>query len=435
MRLRLSGLLFVATIATTFLAFTHEAHADTAAMARFHHREAQRYYTRGRYQQAIEEFFSAQQLSPNPRTLYNIALCFMQLDQPVEAYHFFTAYMEGEDDVEGAEERQAYARQSIEQLIPRVARVTVETDPPGAEIYVDQEEHGSYGQTPRQLALAPGEHRIWVVMNGYGGAEESITAVLGEASTVRLELQRVLGRLQIGAALEASARVLDAAGALVAEGEVPLEADLPPGRYDVIVRALGYPPWRTVASVVASETERVHLSREDLPAPTGSLTITSNARNAEVRIAGQQIGFTPLSLTALRANAQRVEVRAPGLQPWEGEVSPRADARAWLNVTLRPVPAERSVWTWIVGGAGAAAVLTAVGTGIANLVEHTNLEQSKALGVDTSGTARTVDSLGLATDVLFVTGAALLGLAVILYFVTDRSTVPASSAAVSWGEE
>lgn len=424
----LAGLVLLAT-----WALPAPTRADTAAMARFHYDEATRHYAERRYLEAIEQFFAAQRLSPNSRTLYNIGVCFLQLERPVQAHQFLTEYLESEDAVEGADERRAFARRSLEEMRSQIAQVTVTSDPPGARVYVDLEEHGSYGRTPRVLALPAGEHRIWVTLDGHVEDSRTITAVVGESIEVALAPEPVLGELRVEAALAADARVLDEAGAVVAEGPVPLQRALPPGRYDVEVRAEGYPPWRAIANVEANADARVRLDRESLPAPTGQLTITATAQRAEVRIDGQPTGFTPLALTGLRATGHRLSVRAEGLQPWEGEVELRADARAWLNVDLRPVPAERSIWTWIVGGVGLAAILAGGVTGAVALTRRDELAERSGPGVDTSGLAATVDDLDLAADLAWGAGALLVGISVVLFFATDRSGVEASSAGVSWG--
>ncbi|MFN9938558.1 MAG: PEGA domain-containing protein [bacterium] len=48
-----------------------------------------------------------------------------------------------------------------------MAVVRIETDPPGATIYVDRADLGARGTTPRVLAFAPGTVRILVERAGH----------------------------------------------------------------------------------------------------------------------------------------------------------------------------------------------------------------------------------------------------------------------------
>ncbi|MEO1230830.1 MAG: hypothetical protein AAFZ18_18195, partial [Myxococcota bacterium] len=57
------------------------ARADLAAQARFHERQGRDHYERGRYREALREFFALRRIAPLPRTTFNIALCFDQLGE------------------------------------------------------------------------------------------------------------------------------------------------------------------------------------------------------------------------------------------------------------------------------------------------------------------------------------------------------------------
>lgn len=405
--------------------------ADDAAMSRFHYEEASSHYERGRFRQAIAAFFLSQELSPSSRTLYNIGLCFVQLDQPRQAYQFFQEYVESGDLGAGAEDRQAYASETLERLRGQLALLRVSSDPPGARLFVDREELGSYGETPRTIALEPGEHRVWVEAAGHRIAEATVEVSSGNEASIELEPEPIVGTLRLTTNAEgASATLVDPTGRSQSVDELPATLTLSPGRWDVEVRGEGREPWTGIARVDADGSAELHA---ELEPPTGTLTITANVLEAEVTLDGNAVGFTPLPLPELVVGVHDVVVNAPGLMAWEGPLEVHPGEQAWASVNLLPPPEGRSIWSYVLGGAGAGTILAGAGTGIAALVRRGSLEddQLTSLGVDLRDDADRVDRLALATDVLLGVGALLLTIGVVLYFTTGDDEDRRSNVVVS----
>ena len=75
-----------------------------------------------------------------------------------------------------SQERRAEAERRIQAMRERLALVRVESDPPGAAIYVDRKELGSHGLTPRTIVVPEGE-----LAEGYQVAfDAGKRAVLGD---------------------------------------------------------------------------------------------------------------------------------------------------------------------------------------------------------------------------------------------------------------
>jgi hypothetical protein len=160
------------------------ARADDATVARFRYERAQEFYRQRRFVEALEEFFLLQRVSPNPRISYNIALCFAQLGNENEAFLAYAGYLAGlprEDDDEG---RRAQAEAAMSALAPRVAQLRVDSDPPGASIYVDRVELGSFGTTPRLLAVTPGVRAVRLELPGHEPKEVHVEARAGAEARV-----------------------------------------------------------------------------------------------------------------------------------------------------------------------------------------------------------------------------------------------------------
>lgn len=424
------------TLLCTALLSAGFARADDAAMSRFHYEEASKHYERGRYGQAIEQFFLAQRLSPSSRTLYNIGLCFTQLEQPRQAHQFFQEYLDADDSGEGAAERRAFATETIERLRGELALLRVESSPPGARLYVDREELGSYGETPRTIALDPGEHRVWVELEGHRPAEATVEVSSGHERTLELSPEPIVGRLLLSSNAEgATATLVDGEGRSRTVESLPAELTLPPGRYDVEVRGEGRQPWTGIAGVEADGETRVEATLEP---PTGTLTITANILEAQVSLDGRSVGFTPLPLPELSVGEHEVIVTAPGLMSWDGVIDVNAGEQAWASVSLLPPPEGRSPWAYVTGGLGAAAGLTAIGTGLAAVLKRSDLEDRRdaGVGVDLQSDADRVDRLARTTDYLLGVAAIFLTVGVVVYFTTGddpdrRSQVVISRSAPS----
>lgn len=419
------------------LATPARVQADDAAMSRFHYQQATQHYSAARWERAIQQFFLAQRLSPNPRTLYNIALCFRQLRRHAEAFQFMSEYLDQTDETEGFEARRAFAERTLEELTPRVSRVSVVSEPAGARIFVDQREHGTWGQTPRVLALAPGEHTLWVELDGYEPATATVTATPGERVEASLRPAQIVGQVHVRADHAGRARLIADGGAVVAEGALPLDARVPPGRYDVEVIAEGFRPFHRVASVVANGESRLTARLERLPPPMGTLTVSTNVRGSVVEVDGEPAGFTPLTLPGLEPRLHHVTVSAPEQLPWEQEVQLEADTQTWLQVSLVEEPQGRSPFTWALSGGSVLFFGTAAITGARALARRRSFDDR--VGTLDAGDLRSNRdrgrALSLTTDVLLGLGLASLTAGLVLYFVTDDSSDRTSTATVSGSEQ
>ncbi|MBX3268648.1 MAG: PEGA domain-containing protein [Sandaracinaceae bacterium] len=422
----------LALLALALLFVAPVARADDAAMARFHHEQAGQHYRAGRFDRAVQEFFLAQRLSPNSRTVYNIGLCFLRMRRPADAFFFLSEYLALDDDGDGAEARRGFAESSLRTLAPSVARVAVRVEPPreGAVIYVDQREYGSYGTAPRVLALAPGPHRVWVELEGHRRATAEVVAVLGEEVALVLAPELIVGTIALEGPPGAAVRAFDARGVEVGAGRLPLDLATPPGRVEVEVVADGYRPWRGFVVVTADERTTLVVDPERAPGPTGDVTVTANVAEAVIELDGEPVGLAPLVLTDLRVASRRVRVSAPGAQPWAGELEIEADTRGWLTVQLAPLPTGPSPLTWVIGGLGLAALITGgVTAGLAlERADQFRARWSAPGGGAVAGLRDEASALALASDVAFGIGLVALGAAIAIYFATDDANIAASSA-------
>lgn len=427
-----SWMVFVAGLTAALLGAPERVRADDAAQARFHHQRATQSYVAGRYDAALEEFFAVQRLAPSPGTLFNIARCFERLGRAEETYLFYAEYLASDDDDDRLRES---AEAVLARLAPRVARIRVVTEPPGAAVYVDQQDRGRYGLAPTVVAVAPGARAITAELEGYRPVRAEVQAVRGQEQVVELTLERVLGRLTVNGPAEGVYRLLDAEGETVAEAALGQPVTAPPERYVLVVQADGHRPWRSIAEVEADAAREVQATPQRLPPPSGAVTVTANRSGALVRLDDEEVGFAPLALTAVPVGEYRLSVSYDGVRPWEGQLIVNANEQAWVTTTLTPPPStRRSPLSYVFAGIGAGALVA--GSVFAVLARNRrnrweNERDAFADPVTLTNLRNETETFNLTADVLMVGGGVSFGVGLLLFFLTEERQDEAASAEIS----
>jgi len=122
----------------------------------------------------------------------------------------------------------------------------VQTDVPGANVFVDEHEAGALGRTPFQNAVKVGKHHLWIEKPGYKPVERDIDIGVGEDPLLKLELERVdFGRIRVVASRPDAEVFVD--GKRI--GRVPIETDVKHGKHRVKVSAEGMKDWKEEVTV------------------------------------------------------------------------------------------------------------------------------------------------------------------------------------------
>ncbi|UCD37283.1 MAG: PEGA domain-containing protein, partial [Fidelibacterota bacterium] len=154
-------------------------------------------------------------------------------------------------------------------LTPLPSRLTILSDPPGAQVVVDGEDRGTTPLT--EFALAGNRtYTASLRMTGYQPVDTSFYAAADEVSELRFTLKKLPGRLTIlsdppGAAVFLDSRQL---------GQTPANLDrvVPDRRHTVALRLDGYAPLDTTFLAVAGELHRLELTMQ--PVAVAATTVT-----------------------------------------------------------------------------------------------------------------------------------------------------------------
>jgi outer membrane receptor protein involved in Fe transport len=283
-------------------------------------------YQRGDYKAALEKFLESNRLVANRNVTYNVARCYQELKQFPEAYRYFTLALR--------EERDAGTRARIERELgsirQNVAVLEVESQPPGATVYLERRDLGARGNAPTSLGLKPGAYVVLAELPGYYPARVQVPALAtGESRRVTLKLEAILGQVALGeSARGASVRVDEPVGP--AKCVAPCLLELPEGRHRLYFSRPGYHPTELDVDVTAKQQLRVH---PDLVPLTGSLVVSSDEPGALVEVDGRPLGFTPLVFDS-PVGRHDLRLSLAGYKPVKRQITVADGREQRVDVTL-----------------------------------------------------------------------------------------------------
>jgi outer membrane receptor for ferrienterochelin and colicins len=327
-----SRVLAMLIVGLTVLAMGHvgSARADDAAESRFFDRVGRRAFAQRRYERALESFLRAQRAAPSPRGLYNIAICARLAHRDALAFTSFEQLL-ARDDLDATLRADAAAQRDA--LAGTLALVRVESDPPGATIYVDRRDLGAYGTTPTTLALPPGPHQIELVRADHEGATLALEASVGLTREARAALARHVGVVRVEASPSSTTIVARRDGREITLSSGVAES-LPVGSYTIVGTAEGFLPASTTVTVVAGAEATRALALSPIPTPSGRVLVSSGGIAARVSIDGVVVSETPARVDGVAVGTHRVTVSAEGWREWSQDVEVREGRTTFLSITL-----------------------------------------------------------------------------------------------------
>lgn len=141
-------------------------------------------------------------------------------------------------------------------------KVRIETDPPGATVYVGDKKHGARGTTPVTLDLAPGETTLILELDGYLPHIESVSITMGKGKAAKspqklaFALDKAVGTIRLSGLPDGAKVTVD--GNEVSTLDSKIEVD--PGAHEVVVKGGSGAPFDKWIEVSAGEDTRVDVS-------------------------------------------------------------------------------------------------------------------------------------------------------------------------------
>jgi tetratricopeptide (TPR) repeat protein len=194
MRFLLALALFIASLAGAGRADAAEGEKaaeprEEAAVgeARERYKRGVEAYRLGRYAEAVELFRQADALAPSAPLSFNIARAFDKLGDASNALRWYRDYLRRAPQAPNAGEATSRVRFYEEVLQKRgVQQLTVLSNPPTATVAVDGV---PMGVTPWTGELAPGRHRVELVLRGFADESREFELAADRARDVWVELR------------------------------------------------------------------------------------------------------------------------------------------------------------------------------------------------------------------------------------------------------
>ncbi len=282
-------------------------------------------YQKNDFTGALEHFLASNRLVPNRNVLFNIARTYEELKASPDAYRYYVDALQGEtrsDQVKRIDD-------ALKRVAPQVAVLKVTTDPPGATVYLDRRDLGARGNTPANLGLASGKHKVLVELAGYEPAErDGVELAVGKEQSVSFTLVAILGTVRVDGEEGATVRIDNQDSPVACT--IPCTIQVKPGRRTLIVEKPGYAEQDVPIDVPArgNVSARAHLS-----AQTGVVVVNTDIRDALITIDDQPSGFTPAVLN-VPVGTHRLRVTLSGFRPVEQTIDVSKAGQVKLDLQL-----------------------------------------------------------------------------------------------------
>lgn len=159
------------------------AMAQSPSEARVAFQEGVQHFGARRFAEALVSFQRAYRVRPHPSVMVNIANCYLELEQPLEAISWFERYLRDAAGV--TPEQRAQIERTVAEARQRLASLNVLAVPAGAEIYIDGTSIGVAPlRGPREVAAGP--HVLEARAPNGGSAQFQARVEPGRSLTITL---------------------------------------------------------------------------------------------------------------------------------------------------------------------------------------------------------------------------------------------------------
>ncbi len=212
-------------------------------------------------------------------------------------------------------------------LRPLPGVLTITSDPPGAEIFIDGE---STGTTPVDgLPVEAGEHQLRLEAERYLTAE-SLLEVTGREirQQVTVALDPAWAEVSIASDPAGATVLVDGEPA----GTTPARVEILQGEHQIMLQKDRFAGWEQTLEVVAGTP--IDLGQVTLDPANGVLALTSAPSGANVTVNGEFSGQTPLELELEPGRTHRVVLSRPGYRRVNARIELAAGATESRSIKL-----------------------------------------------------------------------------------------------------
>jgi len=195
------------------------------------------------------------------------------------------------------------ARTGNAQVAPRI---TIESVPPGAIVYVDGAVQGQTGPGFK-VRISKGTHKLRLELDGYKPVEQ--TVAITAAQKLAFNLEKAPARLDVKfTATNDAAKGADIYVDGTPAGAVPQQIDVPAGRHLLEIKKPGHKVYTETVEVKAGDNRPIWVALQ-AESKAGTILVAADVSDADVFVDGQPKGRAPISVDNLNEGEHLIEVR------------------------------------------------------------------------------------------------------------------------------
>ncbi len=457
MKLRILPVFSLGVALVVAIAAAGTAHAQSAewkaAQAAFD--QGQGAYLAGNYDLAAEGFKKAYESRRMPQFLYNVGAAYHMKGKKasdVEAYKLAVDYYKryvSEDPKADDSERVKKTIGVLEAEIQRLAAATpapgtdkppetpseqvqalgevkvrglvvIESEPQGANIYINGKDKGPMAQTPWSGSME-GEFQYLVEKRGYKSKEGRTSADPSRLMVLQIVLSEedYLGWLEIKSNVPGAEIFLDDKN-VGAIGKTPFSGNFKPGKHTVWISADGYEESQHEIEVIAGETHEISATLKG--SPVGYLNVRGLGIEAsEILVDGEVVCPRGPCRKPVREGRRRITVRRPGYKPYSTTIEVQAKTEISVKANLVKKPGRGDAVVAYIFSAGF------LGGGIYLGLEANKLRDELRTAIDAGNPPIDQDDPRFTRGKYFAIGAnaayglaGVIGLAAVYYTFRDK---------------
>lgn len=334
-------------------------------------------FKNGSYQGAIVQYQKIYDDTKNPRVLYNVGVCWKNIERYVKAVEVWDKELSFKDQLPAGDV--ATIEQAITAVRPYISELTVEANEAGAEILIHNE---VVGKTPL-LGTVPidvGKNPVRLRKPGFIPQEKVVQVIKGQPAKVVFELQEEGNKTPVSVNIAgASKATIFVDGTEM--GPAPFTGDIPAGRHTFEARAPGMETARQTSEVVYGEPFNLTLSLTQARAE-GKVKIVTGFEDAVIEIDGEVVGSGAWE-GVLAAGGHQLVVRKDGYEDYVEDLALSPDQERSVRIRLEP---ERdNAWIyWTITG-----VVVVAGASVASYFVFKPSETSEVTGTLNPGVVPT----------------------------------------------
>ncbi len=365
MKTRILLTLFVACVALWTTGKTAHAQDESLSRARDAFDQGQTFFQAGKYVEAAEQFKTAYEARPFAQFLFNIGACYEKGNDYPQALMYYEKYLGAKPEKEDADKTQLRiqalkkaidemkangtdptqpneAMKNLEKVeIPGL--VVIESDPQGADIYLDSRDSKPLSKTPWNGSLT-GEHLIIIERKGYKPVEKTIRADPNRLFywVSSLAEEDYLGYLDVTSNIPGADIYIDDRSVGV-QGKTPWRDEIKPGKHKVWVTKEGYDVFETEVDVIAGETHKISAQIE------GDEAGYINARGTgidkyKIVVDGKVLCKRGPCIKPLSPGKHRVSIRRSGYRSYNTKIDVQSKTEVTVRAKLAPKPSRADAY-------------------------------------------------------------------------------------------